>query len=121
MLRVLKVRAVSLISLALFSGAVFAVTPQEYSCHGMDMASEDKVSFTLEFSEHNGQEFTYKVLTDFIYDGQRAEDIDLTVTKVKCGEREGYQKWSLYDSDFRLDSGCENEMLNIEAKCKSAN
>lgn len=110
--------------ITLFVAEASAVPAMHFRCKGIDTTNETPVTFLLDFADHDGEDYTYKALYDFVYGGKEAAEIDLTQTKVRCGKddrgkvREGVQNWSLKDGIFELYSGCENEALEIKAVCE---
>ena len=108
----------------IFSMSAMAAPAMSWHCKGDDITSELPVSFDLVLAEHDGSQYQYMSLDNFIYDGVYSESIDLKVKTVVCGkddegnDRIGQQYWDLQGDQFTLYSGCENESLQIEAICK---
>lgn len=94
------------------------------SCEGSDLTTGAHVNFDFVLSDHDGHIYTYQALERFWYDGGAVENYDISAREVSCGStdqsgnpRKGSQYWQLNNGMFKLNSGCENEALLIEAKC----
>ncbi len=115
----------ALLATTFFTHQAFAVGAMQWTCKGTDIDSEDPVSFTLVLSEHDGRDFQYKALENYLYDGVSVPDVDLSLPSVECGKdddgnpRLGRQEWELNVATgfMRFYSGCENEAVNIETIC----